>query len=216
MVFSCNCAICTGRWICPKWPKEGFRPLQQRKPRIWWRNFAPKSEKRRSGALSVQCIERWRPQEADTRLCYVNIKWTDTFLAKIAAHTFYSLVWNAKELVPLHLSNAERRYQSRHNFCPKLLLCLERHLCHQKTTPEPNVYKSPLCWPDMHLYIQLFPVLNSVLSGHMPRIGRTIQILIHMFWLMKEQTLVSILCTVFECWKHSFCRLLQPIARNWQ
>ena len=58
--YSWNSPTCAWYWIWPKWPKVGFRALQWRECRIWSRNPAPKSEKRRCGVLSFKGIKRWR------------------------------------------------------------------------------------------------------------------------------------------------------------
>jgi len=71
----------------------------------------------------------------------------------------------------------------------------------------------------MHIHIYLFPVLNFLLLMHLPRIASTIQISIHICWLMKEHPLVSTLSAVWQCSWHPFWRPEQPIERTckwWQ
>jgi len=58
--YSWNSATCAWPWMWQKWPKKGVRVSQLRKHDIWWRNLAPRFEKRRSGMFSSLGITRWR------------------------------------------------------------------------------------------------------------------------------------------------------------
>jgi len=50
--YSWNSPTCTWCWIWRKWPKEGFRTPQLRKPNSWSRNLTLRSENRQRGVLS--------------------------------------------------------------------------------------------------------------------------------------------------------------------
>jgi len=121
---------------------------------------------------------------------------------------------DAQEQVHLYRNNADSRLQSwRHNW-PECHLCPECHGHHPVTLPELNVPKSSICWPDICMHIPVHPPLNFLHLMHMPRIASMIQILIQICWLMMEHPLVCTLSAVWECSKHPFWRLEQPIERT--
>jgi len=73
---------------------------------------------------------------------------------------------DAKEQVHLHPTDTDR---GRHLY-PKL------HSPQLVTVPRLNMPKSLICRSDMHIHIQLFPVLELLLAMLLPRIVSTIQI----------------------------------------
>jgi len=101
---------------------------------------------------------------------------------------------DAKEQVYLHPTDAESQLQSQlqsqRHFCP------EHHKPQPVSLPELNITKSLIGRPDLRIYKHIFPVLNYLLSMHLPRIAWTIQILIQICCLMKEQPVVSTLSAV--------------------
>ena len=128
----------------------------------------------------------------NTRLYCVETTWPDAFLAKMALQCIPRHAGDSKEQVYLHPTNAESRLQSRRYLCP------EHHPPQPETLPEFTMPKLLICRPDIRICIYIFPVLYLLLSMHLPRIARMIQILIEICLLMKEQPLVSKLSAVWQ------------------
>jgi len=140
--------------------------MQSRKWSIWWRNLAPRSEKRRRGELRFQGINRWRRRWTDTWLCFVTTSRPDAFLPRVAPQRIHRQAGDPNEQVHLHPPDRDSR----------------RHLCPAHHPPRPvtnlqlYIPKSSFCWPDMRIRIQLFPWLNFWILMQLPRIASTIQI----------------------------------------
>ena len=178
--YSWNSPICAWRWIWPKWPKKAFRAPRLRKQNISYRNHTPRFEKKRSGVLSFVGTKRWRLRYKDTRQCFVKTNSLATFLAKMAPQRIRRHSGHTKEQVHLHPPDAESGHQS------QLHLRQARHLPQPVTLPELNRQKSSICQPDIHIYIQLFPVKHFSM---IMRIPSTIRISIQICWLMMVGTL---------------------------
>jgi len=177
--YSWNSPRCAWCWIWPKWPKKAFHVQQSRKQNTTLRNHAPRSEKRRSGALSFLGAKKWRLRYKDTRQCFVKTECQAAFLAEMASQRIRRHAGDVKEQVHLHPTDAESGLQSRLHHCPA------RHLPQLVTLPEFNLLKSSICPPDISIQMQLFTVWNF----SMMRIPSKIPILIQICWLMKVSTL---------------------------
>ena len=177
--YSWNSPTWAWRWIWPKWPKKAFHGPQLRKQSISLRNHAPRSEKKRRGVLSFPGSKRWRLRYKDTRQCFVITKRPAAFLAKIAPQRICRHAGDAKKQVHLCLPDTECGLQSR------LYLHPARHPPQLVTLPELKHQKSSICWPDIRIRIQMFPVQNF---SKIMRISSTISILIQIWWLRMVST----------------------------
>jgi len=138
-------------------------------------------------------------------LCFIKTTRPATFLAQMAQQIIRRHTRDAKKQVHLHLSDTHCRCHSRRHLCPA------RHTPYPGTNPEHKNPKLLICWPDMHIHIQLFAVLKFSILMHLLRIARTIQILIQICWLIMEHALVCTLSVVWSCSKHLLWKSEQPI-----
>jgi len=177
--YSWNSPTCAWRWIWPKWPKKAFHAPQLRIRNTSLRNDPPRSEKRRSGVLSLLGTKSWRLRYKDTQQCFIKTKRPAAFLAKMVPQRIRRHAGDAKEQVHLHQTDAESGLHSRLHHCPA------HHLPLQVTLPEIILRKSSICLPDIRIRMQLIPVRNF----SMMRKPSTLPILIQICWLMKVSTL---------------------------
>jgi hypothetical protein len=104
--------------------------------------------------LSFLGTDRLSPQQKDTCLWFVEIKWTALFLTKMLQQTICKYAGDMKELVHFHQTNIDSRHQNRRHDHPKL------HLGKPVKTWVFNVPKSNVYHPEMYIYILLFLILN--------------------------------------------------------
>jgi len=116
---------------------------------------------------------------------------TDAFHANMALQSIQRHTGGTKEWVHLCPAITDSLHQNRHH------LRLECHLCHPAIMRELKCPESTICHPDMCIYILLFPSFTVSIIMHMLRITSTIQIIIHICWLMKDHPLVSTLPAVW-------------------
>jgi len=167
--YSWNSPTCPWHWIWPKWPKKPFCAMQQRKQNISLRNHAPRSEKRRSGVLSLVGTKRWRLWYKDTRQCFVKTTRPAAFLSKMSPQWILRHPGDGKEQVYLPPTDTDSGIQSRCHLSPAC------HPPHPVTLLELNIPKSSICRPDICIHIWIIPLRNFSI---MTRIARTIPILI--------------------------------------
>jgi len=142
---------------------------------------------RDSGVLGSMGIKWWRLEYKDTQLFFAKTTCQDGFVAKVAPQRISRHSGNLKEQVFLHLTDADSPLQG-HFHC-----CLEYHPPQPIVIPYLKVPNWSFCWLDVHIHTDLFPGLNVVLLIHLCRIASRIQILMQIWWLMKEQPLVGTL-----------------------
>jgi hypothetical protein len=178
----------------------------------------PRSEKRMSGVISFLGIKKWRLRQKDPWQCLVKTTLPDTSLRTMAPPTFLTHTGDAKQQVHLRPTNANSRLLSRlwSRFDSRCHLCSEHHPPQPVTLPEVNVSKSSICFPNMRIYIHLFPVLKPLPSIHLPRIPSTIQTLSQICCLMNKHPLGSILSVVWWCSWDSVRRPEHSIQRTCQ
>jgi len=101
-----------------------------------------------------------------------------------------SLAKTGPQRIRRHPGGTKQCMHVHQNWCH---LHSERHLCHLETVRELNIPQSKVCYPDMCIYILLFPTLSYSILIQMGRIASAIKVLIQICWMMKELPLVRTL-----------------------
>jgi len=126
-----------------KMTKEGCSRATIEETKYLIKKTSPRSEKRRSGALSLLGTKWSGLQYKDTRQCFVKSKHPAAFLANIAPLRIHRDAGDAKEQVHLHPTDAESRLPIRLHHCPAC------HPPQQVPPPDFNVRKSSICPQDI-------------------------------------------------------------------